>query len=326
MPKSANQKMKILHLLRMLLEETDESHHLSVNQLIDKLAACGISAERKTIYDDIETLRQFGIDVIMEKTKSYGYYIADRDFELPELKLLVDAVQSSKFITEKKSRELIKKLQNLVSRYDADKLQRQVFIQNRVKNMNESIYYNVDALHEAIAEGKKISFQYFDYSTKKERVFRKDGARYVASPVVLSWNDENYYLIAQSDDREGLSHYRVDRMSGVTKLDERRDGAIKNFDLAEYTKKVFGMFGGEEADVTLRVHNSLTGAIIDRFGKEVIMAPDGAEHFIVRVRAAMSPVFYGWLFQFGALMEVTAPQKLKDELRTRAEALLAQTK
>jgi predicted DNA-binding transcriptional regulator YafY len=323
MPKTTGQKLKILYLMRILLAYTDETHSLTVNELIAKLAGYGVSAERKTIYDDIEALRQFGFDIVMDKAKTYGYHVTGRDFELPELKLLVDAVQSSKFITEKKSMQLIKKLQTLVSRHDAGKLQRQVYVQNRVKNMNESIYYNVDAIHEAIAEGKKVSFQYFDYNIKKERVLRRDGARYKASPIVLAWSDEHYYLIAHTEDRAGFTHYRVDRMRSVKKLDEGRGDAAGGFNLAEYSKKVFGMFGGEEADVKLRVHNSLVGAVIDRFGKDVTMATDGGQHFTVKVRVAFSPVFYGWLFQFGELCEVLSPQVLKDDLKARAEALLS---
>jgi predicted DNA-binding transcriptional regulator YafY len=324
MPKSFNQKLKILYLMRILLAQTDEKHHLSVNELISKLSDYGISAERKTVYDDIEALRQFGLDIVMEKSKSYGYYVAHRDFELPELKLLADAVQASNFITEKKSKELIKKLQNLASTHDAGKLRRQVYIQNRVKNMNESIYYSVDTLHEAVAEGKKISFQYFDYNIRKERIFRRDGAHYTVNPVVLAWNEGYYYLIAHSDSREELTHYRVDKMSGVEKLDENRSTAAGKFDLAEYSKKVFGMFGGEETTVKLRVHNQLAGAVIDRFGKDIRMIADGDKHFTVSVRVALSPVFYGWLFQFGELCEVMSPQSLKDELKNRAEKLLVQ--
>ncbi|MCL1806787.1 MAG: WYL domain-containing protein [Oscillospiraceae bacterium] len=324
MPKSPNQKLKLLYLMRILLTQTDEAHMLSVNDLISKLAEYGVAAERKTIYDDIEALRLYGIDIVMVKSKSYGYYVASRDFELPELKLLADAVQSSNFITEKKSKELVKKLQNLASAHDAKKLQRQVFIQNRVKNMNESIYYSVDTLHEAIAESKKISFQYFDYNIQKERVFRRDGARYTVNPVVLAWNEGYYYLIAHSDNREELTHYRVDKMSGVEKLDESRSTAVGRFDLAEYSKKVFGMFGGEETVVTLRVHNQLVGAVIDRFGKDIAMTADGGQHFTVRVRVVLSPVFYGWLFQFGELCEVLSPQTLKDELKIWAEKFLSQ--
>jgi len=324
MPKSAGQKLKLLYLMNILLTQTDETHMLTLKEIISKLAEHGVSVERKTVYDDIETLRRFGLDIIMEKSKAYAYYVAGRDFELPELKLLADAVQSSKFITEKKSLELIKKLEGLASVYDAGKLRRQVFIQNRVKSMNESIYYSVDSLHEAIADGKKISFKYFNYSIRKERVFRKAGESYIVSPVALSWNNEHYYLIAKSDEREGLTHFRVDRMSDVRKLDERRDKAAVSFDLADYSKKVFGMFGGEEVDVRLRLHEQLVGAVIDRFGKDIIMVADGEQHFIVNVRVALSPVFYGWLFQFGELCEALSPQSLKDDLRRHAEAFLSQ--
>jgi predicted DNA-binding transcriptional regulator YafY len=323
MPKSTNQKQKVLRLMQIMLDYTDENHHLSVNDIIAKLATYDIKAERKTVYDDIETLRQFGVDIVMEKSKSFGYYVASREFELPELKLLADAVQSSKFITEKKSRQLIKKLQNLASVHDGGKLQRQVYVQNRVKNMNESIYYSVDSLHAAIAEGKKISFKYFDYNIKKERVFRKDGKKYVVSPVALAGNEGFYYLIAISDDREGFSHYRVDKMHLVEKLDENRDAVGGNFCLAEYSTKVFGMFGGEVSDVKLRVHNQLAGVMIDRFGKDIRMTADGTEHFITTIKVALSPVFYGWLFQFGDLCETISPQSLKDEMRSRAENLLA---
>ena len=324
MPKSTGQKLKLLYLMKILLSQTDEAHLLSVNELISKLADYGVAAERKTIYDDIEALRHYGLDIVMGKSKSYGYFVAGRDFELPELKLLADAVQSSKFITERKSLELIKKLEGLASTYDAGKLRRQVFIQNRVKSMNESIYYSVDTLHEAIAEHKMIGFRYFDYNIQKKRVFRRGGSPYTVSPVALSWSEENYYLIASSADRPGFTHFRVDRMSDVQKLDEKRDGAIGDFNLADYSKRVFGMFGGEEADVRLRVHNQLVGAVIDRFGKSIIMVADGGQHFTVGVSVVISPVFYGWLFQFGELCEVLSPQSLKDDLKGMAEKFILQ--
>ena len=323
MPKSAGQKLKLLYLMRILLTQTDESHMLTVGDLISRLADHGVNAERKTVYDDIEALRLFGLDIVMEKSRSYGYYVAGRDFELPELKLLADAVQSSKFITEKKSRALIKKLEGLLSVHDAGKLRRQVYIQDRVKSMNESIFYSVDTLHYAIAEGKKISFRYFDYNTRKERVYRRDGAQYVVSPFALSWSDENYYLIAHTDEREGFTHFRVDRMSHVRKLDENRSAGAGRFDLANYSKKMFGMFGGEETDVKLRVHNQLIGAFIDHFGKDIIMIADGESHFTISVRVVVSPVFYGWLFQFGELCGVISPQSLKDALKRRAEEFLS---
>ncbi|MCL1835424.1 MAG: WYL domain-containing protein [Oscillospiraceae bacterium] len=322
MPKSSNQKLRILYLMRILLQETDEAHLLSANELVSKLAKLDIAAERKTIYDDIEALKLFGLDIIIGRGSTYGYHVASRDFELPELKLLADAVQSSKFITEKKTLSLIKKLEGLASRHEAGKLRRQVYIQNRVKNMDESIYYSIDALNEAISAGRKISFRYFDYNLRKEKVFRRNGARYVVSPSALSWTEENYYLIAYADDREGITHYRVDRMSNVRMLDEKRSAQAAAFKLADYSKKVFGMFGGEEADVRLRVNNRIIGAVIDRFGKDIIMIADGDEHFTVTVRVALSPVFYGWLFQFGNLCQPLSPQSLKDELKRMAEELV----
>ena len=323
MPKSSNQKQKILHLMRILSDQTDETHMLTVNELISKLAELDIHAERKTIYDDIETLRQFGVDIVMGKNKSYGYYMASRDFELPELKLLADAVQSSKFITERKTMQLIKKLEGLMSKHDAGKLRRQVYVQNRVKSMNESIYYNVDTLHESISEDRKISFKYSDYDIQKNQVFRRDGEPYTVSPAALTWNEENYYLIAHSDGRKGLTHFRVDKMSNVKILPDSRCTEAAEFKLAEYSKKVFGMFGGDETDVKLRVSTKITGSVIDRFGKEIIMIPAGDSHFTITVRIALSPIFYGWLFQFGDLCEVLEPQSLKIDLIDRAKNFLS---
>ena len=309
--------------MKILLSQTDAEHMLTINEIISKLAECGVAAERKTIYDDIEALRQFGIDIVMDKAKAYGYYVAARDFELPELKLLVDAVVSSKFITEKKSLELIQKLESLVSRHDAVKLRRQVHVSNRVKNMNESIYYNVDALHEAIAGGKKVGFRYFDYNLKKERVYRKNGEKYVVSPAALLWEDENYYLISSSEKHEGFTHYRVDKMSDIMKLCENRMEAVYDFDPVGHSKKVFGMFGGEEVNIKLQMENTLIGVALDRFGRDVRIVADDDRHFILNARVALSPVFFGWLFQFGTRCKVIEPQTLKDHLKMAAEQFLS---
>ena len=210
-----------------------------------------------------------------------------------------------------------------MSKHDAGKLRRQVYVQNRVKSMNESIYYNVDTLHEAISEDKKISFKYSTYDIQKKQVFRKDGEPYIVSPAALTWSEENYYLIAYSQERSSITHYRVDRMSSVKKLPEPRCTEVTGFKLAEYSKKVFGMFGGDETDVKLRVNRKLIGGVIDRFGKDTIMIPDGENHFTIRVRIALSPIFYGWVFQFGDLIEVLEPQSLKDDLILKAEDFLA---
>ena len=235
MAKSSNQKLKLLYLLKMLNEKTDENNTMTINDMIAELKLYGITAERKSIYDDLEALRNYGLDIGMRKTKTTDYYVASRVFELPELKLLVDAVQCSKFVTHKKSNDLIKKIESLASRKQAQSLQRQVFVTNRVKTINESIYYNVDSLHLAIAQNKKVTFKYFDYDIRKEKVFRKNGGKYTVSPYGLSWDDENYYLITFSTKYNGFTHYRVDRMSDIDLTEEERDllPDKEHFDIAE---------------------------------------------------------------------------------------------
>ncbi len=326
MAKSPGQKLKLLYLEKILLERTDENHPMTLSELSEALAAYGITAERKSLYSDIEQLRNFGLDIVGQKTRSYGYYVGSRLFELPELKMMVDAVQSAKFITLKKSNELIKKLETLCSRHDAQMLQRQVYVQNRVKTMNESIYYNVDKISMGIAESKQISFLYFEYNIYKERVPRKNGERYLVSPYALCWDDENYYLIAYDGAAKKIKHYRVDKMMNIRVEKQPREGeeAASRLDVAAYTKSVFGMYGGSPADVTLRFENSLVGVVIDRFGKEVSIRPDGPEHFIASVRVEQSPIFLGWLFQFGDRVQVLSPQTVIDQLRRYAERLLKQ--
>ncbi|WP_368293732.1 helix-turn-helix transcriptional regulator [Dehalobacter sp. TBBPA1] len=311
--------------MQILFAETDEEHPLTINEIISKLADYNIEVERKTIYADIEALRQFGLDIKMEKTKTYDYFLASRTFELPELKLLVDAVQSSKFITVKKSNELIKKLESLTSKYEAIQLQRQVYISNRVKAMNESIYYNVDTIHQAITAGKKIYFQYYDYTVEKEKRFRKNGEYYQVSPVTLTWDDENYYLITYSAKYQGLTHYRVDKMNDIRLSEETRDIITHNeFDIAGYAKKVFGMYNGEEDNVTIQFDNSLAGVVIDRFGKDVSIRKLDEKDFTVTLKVAVSPVFIGWLFQFGDMAKVLSPESLICDLKQRAHMLLQQ--
>lgn len=310
--------------MKIFLEETDENHPLTLNEIMMSLANSGIEVERKTVYDDIETLRQFGLDIKMEKSKTYRYFLASRTFELPELKLLVDAVQASKFITVKKSHELIKKLGNLASRYEANQLQRQVYVSNRIKTMNESIYYNVDTIHQAIAHNRKIRFRYFEYTVDKQKHFRRNGEDYVTSPISLSWNDENYYLIAYSAKYQGFTHYRVDKMDRIRLCDELCEKYSQGeFDIARYAKKVFGMFSGEEQQVIIQFDNALAGVVIDRFGKDVAIMRSDQEHFTVCLRIALSPVFVGWLFQFGTMARVLAPDTLIQKLHEQARDLLA---
>lgn len=245
----AKGKMKMLHLMDIFMTETDDEHALTLQEIIGKLAAVDISADRKTLYDDFEELRNYGFDIIAEQRNRTTYYhLGARDFELPELKLLVDSVQSAKFITTRKSRELIQKLEKYVSHYQATQLHRQVYITGRVKSMNESIYYNIDKLHDAINAGVQIRFQYAQWNLNKEMELRRDDAWYVVSPWALTWDDENYYLVAYDADAEMIKHYRVDKMMRITATEEPRLGrdTFKAFDMAKYSKSVFGMFTGEE--------------------------------------------------------------------------------
>jgi predicted DNA-binding transcriptional regulator YafY len=320
MAKSSNQKLKMLYLMKLFLEKTDEEHLLTLNEIMDELERAGISSERKSIYDDIDALRQYGLDITVVRTKTTGYFVANRTFELPELKLLVDIVQSSKFITHKKSNQLIKKLESLASVYQARKLQRQVYVTNRVKTMNERIYSNVDSLHNAISENCQISFKYFEYNLEKKKQYRNDGQAYIVSPYALSWVDENYYLISYYPKNPEFTHFRVDRMTDIKLLQELRrelkEITGKNsLDIAEYSKKIFNMFGGEEEDVKIQFDNSLVNVVIDRFGKDINFERADEEHFNVRVNVAVSSTFLAWVFQFGDKVKVLEPINVVERYR-----------
>lgn len=328
MPKSVNQKIKILYILRLFLENTDEEHGLTLKEIETALSEMGVTVERKTLYDDIETLRLFGIDVEKRTEKrSTTYHVVSRDFELPELKLLIDAVECSKFISEKKSRELIDKLSSLVSRHDAARLRRQVYVANRVKTDNERIYYSVDYIHEAINTNKKISFLYFEWNEKKEKVLRHGGKRYVISPHALTWDDENYYMIGYDSEANLIKHFRVDKMQNIALIEEVRDGEklFSGFDMALYSKKTFGMYGGREESVTLRCKNRMSGVIVDRFGEDVVFLKSDSEHFEVHVKVHISPNFFGWLLGVSDGISITAPENVKNEFHTLLRDTLSQT-
>lgn len=310
-----NQKIKILYLMKILMERTDEKHILNAQELCDALRGYGISAERKSIYNDVQTLQDFGFDVIQQKGSNSGYYIASRDFELPELKLLVDAVQSSKFITTKKSEELILKLEGLASKHQAKFLQRQVFIYNRAKTGNETIYYNVDHIYEALYKNVQITFQYAEWTVQKELRLKKEGALYKVSPWALTWDDENYYLIAYDENADMIKHYRVDKMLHIEKLADKRLGREKyeDFDLAAFAKKTFAMYGGYDEEVTFLCHKSLAGVMLDRFGKDVWMVPADEEHFRIKALVSVSQQFFGWMTGIGPKMQLIGPEHTKKE-------------
>ena len=324
MAKSSNQKTKLLHLARTLLRKTDEDHPLTVTQLIEELARQDIKAERKSIYDDLEALRLFGLDIQCRKGKSPGWFVGGREFQLPEVKLLMDAVQSSRFITQKKSDALLRKLEGLASIHQAGQLQRQVYVSGRIKVMNESIYYNVDKLHAAIAGQKAITFKYFDYDIARKKVFRQKGRRYVVSPYGLIWNSENYYLVAFDHTHRELRHYRVDKMAEivVTSLDREGEDRYPGFRLAEYGQKHFGMYSGHEMKVTLRGRRDKAGLVWDRFGQDIILVPDGEEYFTVTLPVVISPQFFGWLLGLDGSVTLAGPKEAVAAYRRRLAAAL----
>ena len=327
MAKSRNQKGKLLYLAEIFHRETDEAHGLTLAELTERLAAYGVQAERKTLYADMEELRRCGLDIDSWKEgREYRYRLASREFELPELKLLVDAVQASRFITENKSRSLIKKLESLVSVHDARQLQRQVLIAGRVKTMNESIYYTVDTIHNAISENKKIEFQYYQWNVKKEMELRHNGAWYHISPWGLSWDDENYYLVGYDSEAEKIKHYRVDKMLHIRLSSENREGKefFNKLDMADYAKKSFGMFGGKEQTVKLLVKNNLAGVIIDRFGKNLILFPADDDHFTVNVDVHVSRQFLGWAFSLGDGIKIVGSDDVVEQMHTEIERLTEQ--
>ena len=314
----AEEKLKILYLMQVLLEETDPEHPLNATQLIERMQLrYDYSYNRKTIYADIGRLQSFGLQIGQTKGSSFGYYVEKRDFDLAELKLLVDAVQSSKFITKEKSEDLIRKLAGLTSNEYAKQLQRQVFIFNRIKADNDAIYANVDALHEAIQKNRQIGFKYCEWTVRKELVQKKNGAEYVVSPWALTWDDENYYLVGYEEASEKIKHYRVDKMQEIRVKDEPRLGKerFKDFDLAAFARKTFGMYGGEDRKITLEGENHLAGVVIDRFGTDVMMRPYDREHFHASVTVTISPQFFGWLAGIGKGIKICRPEDVREEYR-----------
>ena len=311
MPKSDQQKLKLLHIRDYLERNSDEQHPVGAHELIDMLSLQGISCERKSIYSDIRVLQDFGLDILTHRRKNGGYYIASRNFELPELKLLIDAVQSSRFLTETKSRELIEKLCQQCNRFDASLMHRDIVIDRRVKSMNETIYYNVDAIQEAISQNRQIRFRYFDWGMDGKRNYRdKD---YRCSPYGLCQDNENCYLLAHSP-RYGVTHYRVDRMSDIELAEDKRVPCpeLTGKELISHANQLFGMYSGDIVRVKLRFHNSMISAVIDRFGRETMMIPDGDSHFTFTVDVAVSPMFLSWIVGFGEKARILYPQSVVD--------------
>ena len=315
MPKSDNQKLKIFYILDYLQRYSHPEHPVRAAELIDMLDKHhNILCERKTIYSDIAALQDYGVDIVSIPGKSGGYYIASRNFELPELKLLIDAVQSSRFLTEKKSRELIEKLCNQCSVHDARLMRRDVLVSGRVKSMNETIYYNVDAIQEAISRNCQITFRYFDWGLDGKRKYRD--RHYQASPYGLCQDNENCYLLAFSD-RHGITSYRVDRMAEIRLLDSPRIPCpeLTGKALTEHANRLFQMYSGQESTVKLRFHRSLVNVVIDRFGRDILLIPDGEDHFVFTVNVAVSPMFLSWVIGFGKKAKILHPESVAQQCR-----------
>ena len=319
MPRSDKQKLKLMYLIKLFEERTDVSHGLSMTDIIEALSEEGITAERKSIYADISALNEFGFDSVKDKEgQACVYKLVERDFEIAELKLLVDAVQSSKFITESKSNKLIKKIEGLASNNEAKSLHRQVYVANRIKTTNESVYYNVDDIQKAISENHKVSFQYFQWNPNKEKELRHNGMRYEISPWALTWDDENYYMVGYDSKERKIKHYRVDKMLKIEIMaDSKREGKalFKDMDMAVYSKKIFGMFGGVEETVVLECKNGISGVIIDRFGTEVDIIKRATDSFTVRVNVQISPQFLGWVFSLGENIKIISPDSVIERMR-----------
>ncbi len=316
---SENQKLKLFYLLEVLKEETDAEHGLTRAQITAKLDEHDIRVERKTFYDDIRRLQDFGYDIVSyPEGCNTVYALATREFEETELLLLADAVLSSKFLTQRKSKALIGQLGTLGSKHLAAELNKKIYVEGRIHNQNESVFYSLDAIHRAIDAKVKVSFLYFKYDVSKEPVLSRDGEPYVVTPVQLMYMDDFYYLIAYSDTHEAFTTYRLDRMRSIELTSERAtsNDAIKGFDVSKFQQRVFGMFSGDAVEVTLRVDASVMSAVIDRFGKDVeSTASEEGDFAIVHATVMKAPTFYGWLATFGTKIIIEEPASLREDYR-----------
>lgn len=324
MKQGAYTKEKLFRILFYLMEETDEGHGVTVQEMIDHLATFHIHAERKSLYDDMMTLGALGFPVGRLGTRPERYYLEERIFELSELKLLVDAIQSSKFITKARSRALIEKLSRFAGRRHAGELSRFVYVEHRAKTDNAAVLSTIDLLHTALRESRQVTFCYFDYTSRKTKRYHRDGARYRLSPYALLWKDENYYLVAYDEAEDRLKHFRVDKIDALTVEREStvRPAAYARFDPADYAGRAFAMYSGREELVTFRCAERLSGVMIDRFGTEPTFFPEG-ESFRFTLRVMLSPNFYAWVMSFGADMEILSPPAVREQMREHLERVVA---
>lgn len=326
MESTINKKSRILYIKRFLETQTDENNPASMPDILASLEREGIPASRKTVTQDIEQLIEAGVDVVCNAGHRYEYFIGERHFELPELKLLVDAVQASKFITPKKSAALINKLTAFVSIHQNGELNRQIHVDKHVKPENEQTYITVDLLHAAINAGKQITFKYYEYNRCKKKVYKHNRYTYRFSPYALLWNSDKYYTVGYSDKHEKIITFRVDRIATPALSDEPAMPKPDDFDITLYTKSVFQMYNGSAPQaVTLKCENGLMKSIIDRFGENVKTAILDDEHFSATIDVSVSPTFYGWVFSFGGRMEIVSPERVASDYLALACRIIEKT-
>lgn len=325
MPKNKNQRLKLLYLKQILEEYTDADHGITMDRILELLSMRGVKAERKSVYDDIDTLiNDLGMDIQKPSGRDFTYRLNSRTFDVAELKLIIDSIQSSKFLSVKSSRHIIKNLSTLCSRHEASQLHRDIILANRVKNSEDLISNNVGNITAAIFAGEQISYKYFDYNIHKKKAYRKNGVLYQASPYALIYTDENYYMLAYTDEHKQVRPYRVDRMEKVKKKDGvAREGKdyFDKIDLAQYQKYTFSMFSDNVMPVTMVFHNRLMNAVIDRFGREVMAMKEDDSHFRITASVAVSPQFYGWVFGLGNLARIIGPEHVRQGMKEMLESV-----
>jgi predicted DNA-binding transcriptional regulator YafY len=317
---SIRNKQRPFRLLKYLYENTDEEHPISTTELVRIFVAEDAHAKRKTVKDDMDVLVGEGFDVVTVRGRNNSFFLGTRKFELPEVKLLIDAVSSSRFISAEKSETLIRKLTDMVSRHQAEKVCRHLYTAEHVKADNKQIYYIVDAVTDAINEGKKIRFQYFDYDGKKEKCLRHDGAEYSVSPYALVWDDSHYYMCGYSDAKQMIVNYRVDRMCNTEIKDEKAVALPEGFSMDDYVRKQFHMFAGDETEVILECRDDMMKYIIDQFGEEVETRKVSEDTFQAKVHVADSPTFYGWVFPFEGKIQIVEPEEIREKYRSMVKA------
>ena len=314
--------IRIIELLRFLYQQTDEAHAVTVSEMIEYLKSKGIPSVRQTVYTDLEALDTAGIDIVQIKSTQNRYFIGSRIFEYPELKMLVDAVASSKVISAKKSQALIQKLGQLTSIQQAEQLQRLASLSSRVKPHNEKVYYIIDSIQTAILDQHQISFQYNEYTPEKKKILKHDGYRYILDPYALEWKNDHYYLIGYSHKHKGIAHFRVDRLTSVEPLDSKFQ-PMPDFDVAAYTNKMVDMFAAEHAEqVKLLCSNGLMRVIIDHYGEDIEISPYDDTHFTVIIEVNPSGTFYGWVFKFMGKIRILSPQSCVDKMQDIARTFI----